>query len=262
MVAKTTRADDDASVVRRDYRTPKYGSVYSVRGNGDTAARCTNISVDQVDLFLWDVTCTYSTNHGKPEEGNPLDRPPVLAWSTAKYTKTEHFDRSKKPFQQEAGKPFVNGIGELFNPPPPMPVSNLVLTITRNEQAFHPVTAKSYINSVNTDPWFFFGVSEVKINGIKATQEEENGQGFWKTVYTFEIDDELWIPKRVLNVGTKYKDANGNIILAKDDAKVATGGKVKLNMDGTLYDPSDIIGATWIEFTLYKQRPFAPLMLP
>jgi len=209
---------------------------------------------------VWLVTANYSSAFNPLDQAgvlhdNPLDRPPVLSWSTVKRETTKPSDKANKLFD--------NAVGELLNPPPPIPESLLSLTITRNELGFLPSRFFRYIDSTNADRWFGYPPKRWYVDDISATEEADNGQVFWSVRYTFILGREPWNPLRIPHVGLKYFENAAAILptLAKDKNGVATGQLVKLRADGQLWDGPK--GTTdWLEFKAYDEVAFAPLMLP
>lgn len=94
---------------------------------------------DADNLQNWRVTCDYAG------QGDPLNEPPVIDWSGARYQETSQRDINDRPFTNSAGDPFESGFTR--------DRSRLDLRIERNVLTFNPLEWLPFIDTLNELPF-------------------------------------------------------------------------------------------------------------
>jgi hypothetical protein len=120
---------------------------------------------------------------GDPKETNPLQRPPDISYSGAKFKRVLERDRN--------GKPYVNLVGEKYSNPLEADDTRLILTIVRNEGAYSPQQAMNFLDVTNSAPVQIAGqlydTGVLKCDAFYGVSQTEMGQFFWKVTYAFSI---------------------------------------------------------------------------
>lgn len=160
---------------------------YSYGGVTDNYSRAMNLqAVPDPESFgeKYDITVNYSVpeNIANAESGSGdggLGRI-EKAWSFNRYTLLLSVDEDNKPIANSAGDIYPEGLEvERFMP---------VLSITRNETNFEPLTAYQYIGSINLDE--FYGAPKNHARCVDASgvlKYLPNGSTYWTVSYAFEF---------------------------------------------------------------------------
>lgn len=248
------------------YPFPDY---YAAGSEYDTAALVSRVEANQPDRddpYLWHVEVEYATRSSDPafqsgQSGsggsgggppeNPLARPIRVQFSDVH--RSVSFDRPLSTSVQvrEVDGETCDGTlistvtllgvhnvnGEPFDPVPEIDVIDTAITVQRNEVTFDPVIADGNKNCINEDVFAGFAARAVKVMGISATNEFEQGMQYWAVTYRFEVRTCGW-DKYIINAG-RYSLKDGaqpndlkNRQLPEADAGQGTGGLVRLNEIG------------------------------
>jgi hypothetical protein len=257
----TTRPNEEGDAIRADARLPKIGSRFR-------QAVCIRVTTSRTEAATVQiVTAEYST---KVEPGagiGSVDQifaaPSIQTWSVIRGQMTTAVDAK--------GKPYVNTLGDPFDPPPPKDVTRLHLSLRKNKHYYYPREMLAYADKVNTDPWLGFQPGEAKCAGIPATEVWENNLHYWIVNYEFDFlllkklpDSELkagFQPIQLLNAGGRYYDEDADKIkVADDDHETAYNGLMRLAADSTKVTQKG--RSHWLMFYPYETLPFGPLALP
>lgn len=158
----------------------------------------------------------------------PHLRPPEVDWPTVMIPEvvpfaTRIFGGMADPNRTEIEDALVaNSLGDKFDPPVEEDVPHLSLVYTRNELYYNSLFAKSFINSVNVDPFLGHGQYQAWCQMISAGKVKEDT---WRPegatedieiryrpvtyVFVFANEGKTWV-KALLNEGQRFKDSNGN----------------------------------------------------
>lgn len=188
--------------------TPPIGAVFAY----DTTMTLSNKRVrqDSSKPNLFYVTCDFSVQISLQQSGQqppqfgdpsipPLSRPPVYNFST---------ELVEQPITKDAmDKPVVNTAGQPFDPPLTRykPLLNFTISINVHPSKFRPVRFLSFAGKINGTQWLGFKQGTVmflEFSGGEIRYEME--QYFVPTTFSFKVDQEGWVPVKVLNVGTVY----------------------------------------------------------
>lgn len=199
--------------------TPQIGSIFAY----DTSMTLKNKRVRQdsskPDLFY--VSCDFGVEISTENQQSqgfddpqlpPLSRPPVYNFST---------ELVEQAITKDAlDKPIVNTAQQPFDPPLTKykPLLNFTVTINVHPSNFKPVRFLRFAGKINANVWLGFKPGTVmflEFSGGEIRYEME--QYFVPTTFSFKVDEEGWVPVKVLNVGTVYWtedcqcNANGQI---------------------------------------------------
>lgn len=212
----------------------------------DSAARVRDVTPRQLQPDLWEVQVEYSTKgiqnpdklggSGSPSDYSsevPTARPPKRKWGTRTYR--IGLDRAID------GSAIVNSADCPFDPPPEIDVSQLTLTITRNEPSFDHGLAMALMNKVNSASFYGALPKCALMHQITADEEYENGFFFWSVTYEIHFDVNDWRLK-VLDAGYYIRSiftANKKVTIKDVDGQPLTAPTL-LNGDGLqLLDDED-----------------------
>ncbi len=197
---------------------------------------------------------------------DPTSRDPEISYS---------FADEEVPIDHDiSGNAIVNSAGETPDPPITKTVSDLVITITKNEATYSPATAMSYKNKLNSDTFMGFAAGLVKCDDYSGEKmvNESSGGVYWKTLKQFRVRyaavggvNKGW-KKRLLDQGfreTDGTDGDGKPkykpILAEADSgeKVPVSEPVLLNGSGAKLASGGT--PVWIEYDVYESTSFTGL---
>lgn len=238
----------------------------------DPGALCAGYSPKQNSdaRVVWEIGVTYDSNTspGDSENPAPWDKPTRWSWGAERIEEAWFWDLD--------GKAFLNSAGDRFNPPPMIPRSNPVLVIEQNRLDYDAVIATAWGDSVNSAPVWGFPKHTIKMAFPTADEEHAEGESYWKITYEFEIivneplnlnpDDPKWRgwhPIKLLNLGPRFKDDNGKLVLASDDNNVVGGQEVFLDHDGGQVEnptPTNVMQYRKA-FRTFRLKDFATLSL-
>lgn len=208
---------------------PARGDFYTstLSGNIDTGAWVKKIDPqqDRENPKIWEVRVEYGP--GEPPAQNPLDRPAKYSWGKAKFTKPAIKDRD--------GNAVMNSAKVYYDPPAEMDDSRRTLTIVRNEASYDAARSLDYEDAVNAAAFMGFARNCVKVEGITATSESENGFNYWTVTYEFHMRRDTWTLS-LLDQG-RHERIAGKLVPIKD--RMEGGGKA----DTFVTDPVPLDGA-------------------
>jgi hypothetical protein len=178
------------------------------------------------------------------------------------------FSQFTRPVAKDLdGKAIQNSAGEWFDPPPEIDDSRPILTIQRNQALWSPALAIQYQDAINSEPFLGFAKGVVKVAGISATNQIENGQAFWSVTYEFHFRRDGWELKvQDRGQNRKWKDGDRPDLQGKlipiGDGGIFTSVAVPLDGNGQpLQDPGPT-NVKYQTFTVYKSLPFSALGVP
>lgn len=182
---------------------PQVGSSYALGNDADAIAVCVDIQAEPMNdsPFAWRVTATYDSSQVVDIAlSNPLNLPPEITWSFAKY---------EVPMQRDAdGIPMANSSGERFDPPLTMEESRPVFTCSRNEASFSQTNANIYQDAINSDVLGTWDATTAKMSSITAAQHIDIGIQYWKVNYEVEFN---WRTFALFVLDQGYRDLNGKL---------------------------------------------------
>ena len=275
---RTNSDQDGVMLVGNAPGLPKKGDVYFFNGETDAGALCQSVTPrqDPGNQQVWEVTCEYSSDigggqgvalGGNPQYDveNPLQRPPIVTWSTWSELRPVVLDIQGRPVNNTADLPFDPGIMVRVQSP--------AVVVERNEATYPVLFAQSYNDAINSDQFYTWPPETAKVESITAQNQFANGILYWAVRYEIHFKQPDW-KERVANQGTRhYKlDANGFFIRDANQEKqlfhpVDGDGNystdpVWLNLDGTRMPQDDIANnAIFLPFDIYKPLPFSALNL-
>lgn len=255
----TTGSSNNLAAVRDARGIPRHGDALKSKGRTVRGSQCYKVLPRQLEGGVWEVTCNFeivglrwpSRNlKGKePKYTQLIEKPVQVVWGTAHYLEYRLKDLD--------GKLRVNGAGDPFDPPTPIPVSRTTAAITHWVPVFDRAKTK-YADKVNSDPWFGYKKGEVLCKDVVASPVYDNGEWVQQVTYRIEIKEDLWIPTLVLNAGPRYYEMQAGVkvkILAADDMGVTHNGQVLLTEDG-FKQPETAQIHEWVKFRDYDWATF------
>jgi len=168
-------------------------SAYDILGatEQDTGSFAQSVATEQVeeDGKQWIVTIDYGPFDIQHELGTsyimygsftPLDFPPVVKWSTAKYHRSYPTDC--------LGYPFINTAGDPLENPPQREESTQSLRLILWNSTYDEPFAQSFRDTMNQDTFLGFAPTYVKCKDIDGERIYTADYGYvWRIVYDFEI---------------------------------------------------------------------------
>jgi hypothetical protein len=234
--------------------------------------RCTSVKVKQHtdnDPFVWTATVAWQSlilrrsaknNSSDPSQRdpNPLQRPPILSFTT------ERFQRPV--FKDKKGKAVVNSAGDPFETPLLVDDFRPTVTISRNVASWSITEWRNAINCVNDSPFLGFDIGDVKLADLTGQSQFENNQYFYTKTGVFHVTNDTengWLAE-VLDCGYQKLlsvDADGHEI--KREIFLAGGTKPSspVQLDGTGGVLGRGLDPVFREFTLYDSYDFDSLGL-
>jgi hypothetical protein len=164
-------------------------------------AFCNRRSPVEIGQGVWEVECTFDNTALRPNEMNqePWDLTPTWQWSAETIEVPLIYDA------QDPTRPILNSAGEQL-PPLTTPESVPVLTISRAELYFDHIQIQSYMNRVNSQPFWGWSANQVLCSEITAQQQRKDTTRYWQVEYRFKFwynGGEGWRIK-LLDEGTYY----------------------------------------------------------
>ncbi len=239
----------------------------------ETGAFCTAVRPQRNgnSQTLYEVHCTWESPDKPDEKGRPpWEQPPVADWGAVPVEAYQEFDLDGHYFEDKAGTP--------FNPPPSIPYSNQVLTITRNELIYSRAAAEKYGNTINDPDWFGFPTFAVLAAMPTASghwhKEGPKGKStyYWQVTYRFEIEcgwfwnpyangdngaaeKRLWFPFDVPNIGPMaIPESGGEPVRCKDRYGDPLSIHQKLDEDG--HQQKHDFRTMYVPFRRYRTSNF------
>jgi hypothetical protein len=87
-------------------------------------------------------------------------------------------DRDGNPIQTVNGEPLV-GVTR--------PFTDLVITVSRNLPTFSPLSISTYMNKINSTPWYGLPAGTVRIMDIQAQNQFSEDFEFWSVTISFQV---------------------------------------------------------------------------
>jgi hypothetical protein len=110
----------------------------------------------------------------------PLDFPPVVRWSTAKYHRAYTSDVN--------GNPFINTAGDPLENPPQREESTQCLTLILWNPTYDEPYAQSFRDTINSDVFLGFNPGIVKCKDIDGERLYTSDYGYvWRIKFEFEM---------------------------------------------------------------------------
>jgi hypothetical protein len=156
------------------------------------------------------------------------------------------------PYQVDvAGVTVCNTVGELFTPELQREVTDLVITIERNEAAFTDGEIPTFIDTICAEIYRSFPIGQCRLTGM-AGRLVNAGSPYYRVRYEITVrapfpgDADAW-KRRILNQGHQYIDDTANFVPTPD------GALMLLTSLSTKADPSspyvlhfaEYAGASW-----------------
>lgn len=224
---------------------------------------CRSVTVDQDSgaPLKWIIEATYSSeplNQSDEQQAqNPLDRPPLVKWSSTTYQLALAEDRN--------GEAIVNSAGDYFDPPVEASRSHWTVTIEKNVTGV-PAFILGYADAVNESAIQIQGISVspecAKLMDVSLSERKSEGEGdqrvnFYTFGYTMELRAETWQLK-VLDQGLRYVDDDEIKQILDERSKPISSPRLLDGEGGILEDPTPG-NAEWLYFDIYEKRDFSVL---
>lgn len=226
---------------------------------------CRGISFNQ-DAAIprkWVIEADYSSEPLKSSEedqaSNPLQRPPVIKWSSQQYRLA--IDRDVN------GQAVINSAGDYFDPPVEVERSRWVATVEKNVTQVPPQIIE-YTDAINSGGFSISGagvgarVAKLMDIGISERKSEQVGNqtiNYYTFSYSLELRPETWKLK-VLDQGYRYKTGNSirQIIDDSNPPRPVTSPRLLSGGGSVLSNPSPS-NAVFREFDAYVAKDFSIL---
>ena len=178
----TSDRTDDAQIVKNASGIPKmYDPYITPEGHVDTTAFVVNVEPKETESpYQWEVKVTWDSNPSF-RDPDPLNRPPVITWSTERLEHVLWADQS--------GRSFTNSAGEIFDPLPTIERRLWVVSYQRNvSPPIDILTIGDYLDKINEEEWSGFPANSVKLDDYRTNTFLEGNIEFVSETYTFKID--------------------------------------------------------------------------
>lgn len=230
---------------------------------GDAFRRIRSLRCLRLSPVLYRIDASF-TAEGKQSGDNPLSQFPVIEFDFAVSDEAIDTDINGQPIQTDCK--------ERFDPPLTAEISDLVITVTRNQQTFDPLLAATYHGAVNSDSFQGFQPGVCRITGIRASSVEFEGFVYFTASTTVQVrrvpanvsPSRAWW-KRVVHQGYRVKNGLTGLIEharerdednnAISDTRVSTPVMLKPGGEQEL----DETKTHWKEFQVYPSLPFSGL---
>lgn len=228
---RTSDGLDGPAVVQAYLSLPALYSTYTSGNDADTAALVESVRVTGVGFKLWEAEVTYSTitpDSGQNAE-NPLDRNPVVRWSSQSY---------QVPVVRDVnGRSILNSAGDPFDPPIEREEKRPLLSVERFEMLYSPALAQEYQYAINSDTFVGALAGYARCNAIDGDRHYEKNFYCWRVKYEFEFRREGFAAQP-LDQGFRYL-SSGVAIQAKDAQGSFANSPVLLNGAGGLLSAAE-----------------------
>ena len=241
-------------------------------------AYCVSRKAKEVNTqaLLWEVVCNFTSeiNPENADNTDPESAAPQWTWGMETETRERKKDVDGKLIQNTAGESIA------YEGPVVVPI----LTITRFQAVFDPLTIVNYCNHVNTTTFWGVPPGSALCSGISDAQESINDVNYRKVTYTFKvrIDPETGTLRsdawqlELLNEGQMELIPTADMPLTEcPDAKDQYDGKcrvravdgkqkpikVNLKIDGTRETSTLDTDVVWLPFKVYDDAEFNTLNL-
>lgn len=216
--------------------------------------RLRNISPHQDEEHpkVWEFRLRYAQSGASDDEppDDPLDEP----WEVT----TDGVETEIPVSQDRNGDPIANSAGERFPEEMRDVVTDLTITIARNEAGFSPLAAASYFNKINSATTTIYGESfpaeTVRIQKITGQSQVFGDIRFFRVTYYLEVRLDGW-RRNVLDNGYLKLDS-GNQVVIKD----SKGNPLSAP---SLLDGNGAVSTTpvFLAFDIKQTVDFSPLNL-
>lgn len=251
------------------HKLPKVHDAHPV----DRSSFVKSIKVSPVsnDPKTYHATVTYDNRvDNQPKALNPLDRPVIYQLEFQQFQRVVEVDID--------GKPLMNTVGDMFDPPIVQDDSRPVLVATRNFKTLAEIVAiqQQYKDAVNLNTFYGAKAGQAKILSITAGEEKvDRGQRYYPVTFriAFKGEGDNW-QREILNRGMRYKvtyldPGTEKKVSALRDTIGGTRitSPVLLNKDGSRYDRDakdangKVISPYFIKFRTYPERDFSGLRI-
>ena len=199
---KDSKGVDEVWSVQSTVANPTIQSVLSAPGlpqrsqshAGDYWLQVSTRKVQQITDYLFEVSIGYAypEGSGTEEDGDPVNQPPEISYSTVLY---------QEPMDQDmAGNLLLTANFEPYDPPISVDQDDMQMSVTKNFATFSPADMAKYQNKVNSTTWLGFDPWTCRVTGI-AGQEVRNADG---DIQYYRVSVTIQIRER--------KDPDGNMV--------------------------------------------------
>jgi hypothetical protein len=244
--------DEPERIVLGASGVPRWGDALDA---ADQLMRCRGARIiGREGMFLWIVQVEFhlAVSSGNDPLGLEFDEPAEVSWDDEEVEIPLDKDLDNKPLVNAAGEPLEGVTGIL---------TDMVLTVRRNEASFSAVAARSYKNKVNAESFLDFPAGECKIRKIAGRRRFSTStqQFFWEVTYIISIRKDGW-KRQYLNMGYYELDDDGKQQNITDDDDNPLAAPVMLLANGKQAPPGTppvYVGP----FRFHDSVSFAPLNL-
>jgi hypothetical protein len=233
--ARTTTAADNEETL---YLAGPFalGGMYIFGGVTLPACVCQKVKIgqDPAGDRQWSLHYEFDTiapDEEKPEEPNPLNRPPKYSIRKEQKQRIMWKDHTPAP---DGPKPVVNSALGRFAQPVMENRSRLVIVVTRNEAFYNIPLAVAFFDTVNDRVFWGNAPNHALCESITASKVWErygNGEiGYWEVAYELHFDRDGW-DLEVLDEGTFERTQE----LVYDHGEMVRRVKVPRDHDGIPY---------------------------
>jgi hypothetical protein len=272
-------------VITSTTRLTGFESVIDLPARGDawpgrSTLWASTINADEVEQltggWAWTVTVEYvnytddgtSTDHRADLILPPLLRRAKWSWHSEVFTETR--------FKDLDGKPYVNTVGDPFDPPPVFDVAHPIATVVKNMASCDGGFVLAYTDKVNHAAYLGAARGQVKIDSIVGAPASQNEVEYYEVTFILHYNPSGWNPYKEMNRGPRYFetiDGTSTLVFAHEmdfatEQQVSCTEPVLINEDGTraIENPSiwgsDFSDAPfYCEFRQYDYANFSALGL-
>ncbi len=221
----------------------------------DANAFCVSLQVENTAPWAgWTVTANYSDE--RTIDDTPTDDAASISWGSEQFQKPAVFDLS--------GNLIVNSAGDPFDPPAMMDDSRRVVTVEKN-LAVVPTWILDYQDAVNSDAFTVDGVSigigKAKMQNVTVSpRQRRNGTIFRTVTFTIHLQRDGWLLD-ILDAGFREKVSGGRRNIKNNGDGEAPTAPVPLDGNGQPIDDPTPTNCVFLQFAVYKTRPFSSLPL-
>jgi hypothetical protein len=142
--------------------------------------RARSRNVQQTGPQYYVVTIGYEALTSDPTDPgqSPLSQPPVISYSSVTQEVEIDEDVNGDPIETVNGEPLV-GVTR--------PFTDLVITVQRNLPSFNPQAISTYMNKVNSAPWYGLPAGTVRIADISAGSVFSEDFEYWDVTIQFQV---------------------------------------------------------------------------
>lgn len=237
-------------------------------------AYCTSVTAKEVNTqaLLWEATAKFTSeiNPENADNQDPESAAPQWTWGVEHEGKVQKRDSNDKIYRTTAGEAIA------YEHPVVVPI----LTITRFQLVFDPITIIDYCNHVNLTTFWGVPPGSVLCSGIGDSQVSINDTNYRKVIYTFKVAVDP-VNLTLANNGWQMEllnEGNMEIVDPDNESTPATkfgppfqvraldkpGGKpirVNLDNDGKRITSTDETLLVWLPFEPYAKAEFNDLSL-